>query len=237
MPDGTGRSETHRLTSPKGEADRDGRHEVAGRPVASGDGTAITTLLNEAGARPEARDELLQRVYEQLRAMAGARMRQERPDHTLQPTVLVHEAFLRLVGDEQITWEERGHFFRLAAEAMRRMLIDHARRRDTLKRGGNRRAMDLGDIDPASPERDPAGLLVLDEALRALEREDPAAADVVKLRFFGGLGVAATAEALGMSERTVHRESAFARARLQELTRGEGGGGTTPSGSDADAGG
>jgi RNA polymerase sigma factor (TIGR02999 family) len=143
-------------------------------------------------------------------------MREERAAHTLQATALVHEAYMRLVGDANISWQSRGHFFRAAAEAMRRILIDHARKRKAQKRGGGRIGLPISVVDLAE-DNDPAQVLALDEALKTLEAEDERAAVIVQLRFFAGLSVDETADATGLSRRTVLREWAFARARLFEL--------------------
>ena len=143
-------------------------------------------------------------------------MREERAAHTLQATALVHEAYVRLVGAEGIEWESRAHFFRVAAEAMRRILIDHARKKGAQKRGGGARGIPL-TIASLADDADPADFLALHEAIQQLEQEDARAAEIVKLRFFAGLSVADTVRVLGLSERTVMREWAFARARLSQL--------------------
>lgn len=182
--------------------------------------TDVTRILHDM--RGESRDEVIERlfplVYDELRSIARAQLRNERPEHTLQPTALVHEAYLRLLGASQPAWNDRQHFFRAAAEAMRRILIEHARRRGRAKRGGRqvRVALDHADIPL---EDDPDRILALDEAFRRLEKEDPGAADVVRLRFYAGLSVQETAQATGQSERTVKREWAFARAWLFEALR------------------
>src|SRR5690606_36735472 len=164
---------------------------------------------------------LLPLVYEQLKAIAGARMRSERTDHTLQATALVHEAYMKLVGDRDVSWQNRAHFFAAAAEAMRRILIDHARKRKSEKRGGGMARVPITVVDLAA-ESDPDQILALEEALAQLEREDPRAAKIVNLRFYAGLSVEETVEATGLSKRTVMREWAFARARLFELLGAEG---------------
>jgi RNA polymerase sigma factor (TIGR02999 family) len=176
----------------------------------------VTRILQSFNDREGAAEELLPLIYEQLRAIAQRRMAGERSDHTLQATALVHEAFVRLIGDREISWESRGQFFGAAAEAMRRILIDHARRRGSAKRGGGQAPRPLSVVDLAT-EYDPAEILAVDEALTRLEKEDERAADVVRLRFFAGLDVDETAAALGVSQRTVMREWAFARARLFEM--------------------
>lgn len=172
-------------------------------------------------SRQAATRRLLPLVYDELRALARAQLRHERPDHTLQPTALVHEAYLRLVGGNQPPWNDRQHFFRAAAEAMRRILIEHARKRRRAKRGGGLVRVELSGVD-LGVEQDPDRLLALDDAFRRLEQQDPEAADVVRLRFFAGLSVEETAQATGLSERTVKREWAFARAWLYDALRDSG---------------
>lgn len=167
----------------------------------------FTKLLNGAECDSAA---LLDLVYEQLRKIAQQRMGAERRDHTLQATALVHEAYLRLVGDQPVAWVSRAHFFAAAADAMRKILIDHARRRGAVKRGGGVRAIS-SVIDLASEEKI-ADAVIVDDLILRLEREDAAAAQVVRLRFFAGLSVADTASALGVSEPTVARKWTFARA-------------------------
>lgn len=159
---------------------------------------------------------LLPLVYDELRAIAQGRMAGERAGHTLQATALVHEAFLRLVGSEAIDWEGRRHFYAAAAEAMRRVLIDHARRAKSLKRGGDQQRVTMGAAE-SSVEMDAEQVLALYDAMEVLEKEDERAAAVARLRFLIGLSVEETAGALGISERSVHREWNFARARLFEL--------------------
>ena len=165
------------------------------------------------GGKPQAASDLLPLVYDQLKELARKRMYGERPNHTLQPTELVHEAYLRLLGNADVPWSGRTQFFFAAAEAMRRILIDHARQRAQLKRGGGRQRVSLSALDPASEENLPQ-ILALDEALSRLEKVSPDVASVVRLRFFGGLSIDETAAALGISPRTVKREWTYARARL-----------------------
>jgi RNA polymerase sigma factor (TIGR02999 family) len=151
--------------------------------------------------------------------LAAARLAGEKGGHTLQPTALVHEAYLRLVGDQQ--FEHRGHFFAAAAEAMRRILIDHARKKATRKRGGVGERVDLDPETFAAPDR-PDDLLALDEALEQLERDEPQVASLVKLRYFAGFTIPEAAEALGVSPRTADAWWAFAKAWLLAKVRGEG---------------
>jgi len=182
--------------------------------------TNVTRLLAEAsgGSRRAAR-ELLPLVYEELHALAGKRMAGERPDHTLQATALVHEAYLRLVGSQQTTWEGKGQFCLAAAEAMRRILIEHARKRGRIKRGGNPQRVPL-DIDELANEAQPEEIMSVDAAIRRLEEKDERMSKIVRLRFFVGLSVAETAAALGISDRTVRREWALARAWLHRELKG-----------------
>ena len=170
----------------------------------------------------QAAAELLPLVYKELRQMAAAKMAQERADHTLQPTALVHEAFLRLVkpsapaeqpGDRH--WRSRIHFFAAAAEAMRRILIEAARRRRSEKRGGRLRRAELPEEITLADETDWEGLLSLDEALAKFEGQDPAGYRLVMLKYFGGLTMSEAAEAMEISERTAHRYWTYARAWLQ----------------------
>ena len=176
----------------------------------------VTRLLDAAAAgdRPAAAD-LLPLVYAELRKLAAAWLARERPGQTLQATALVHEAYLRLVGgDRPPDWNGRGHFFAAAAEAMRRILIDQARRKDRPKHGGGRDRVDLDEraVPPAAGRAD--DLLALDEALTALAREDPAKAELVKLRYFAGLTLDQAAACLGISPATAKRHWTLARAWL-----------------------
>lgn len=186
----------------------------------------VTRLLHEAAAgKPAAGGELLPLVYDELRRLARRRMSAERADHTLQATALVHEAYARLVGGKEVDWADRAHFFHAAAAAMRRILIDHARARAGPVRGGGRRRvpLDVADVADLAARDDPAAVLALDDAVAALERQDPDAAAVVRLRFYAGLSVDETANALGTSPRTVKRDWAFARAFLLRALEGGGG--------------
>ena len=178
------------------------------------------TLLLEAVARGEATagEKLLPLVYEELRGLAAARMASESAGHTLQPTALVHEAWLRLAGSGERRWQDRAHFFRVAAMAMRRILVDHARQKNRIKRGGNPVRVDLADIDLAVSSPDERVLLV-DQALTRLEQLDPEGARVVTLKFFGNYTTAEIAGILGVGERTVERQWTYARARLMHLIK------------------
>ena len=171
---------------------------------------------------PSAAEQLLPLVYDELRRLAAQRLAGEGPGHTLQPTALVHEAYLKLVGPEpQRPWNGRAHFFAAAAEAMRRILIDHARRKGRARRGGGRKRVELQDIDPAT-EEGADDLLALDEALNRLAAADPRRAELVRLRYFAGLTLEQAAELLGISRATADRHWAFARAWLYDaMTAGD----------------
>ena len=201
-------------------------------PQGEGEAGRVTRalLLAEAGDASAAR-ELLPLVYAQLRAAAQRELANERPGHTLQATALVHEAYLRLVGERRLAWQGRGHFYAAAAEAMRRVLLDHAKSRGRVKRGGGRVvSLDGKDIgEPVAALRfesvagctNPDDLLAFDEAFCRLEAEDADSAAVVRLRVYAGLSVDQAAEALGLSARTVDRRWHFARAWLfKELSNG-----------------
>jgi RNA polymerase sigma factor (TIGR02999 family) len=181
----------------------------------------VTRLLDAAAAGdPHAPGQLLPLVYDELRRLAAQRLARERPGHSLQPTALVHEAYLRLVGgDEAVDWSGRGHFYAAAAEAMRRILVESARRRRSLKRGGDAHRVDLDSdlLAAAEPRED---LLALDEALDRLAATNKPAADLVQLRYFGGLTLPEAAEALGMAPRTAGRLWAYARAWLRREMEG-----------------
>lgn len=161
----------------------------------------------------QAGNELLPLVYEELRSLAARKLARESPGQTLQATALVHEAWLRLGGDGQIAWRDRGHFFAAAAQAMRRILIDSARRKSSLRHGGGVERVSFDSLDLAA-SMDDEQLLALNDALDHLEEHDSAKAQVVKLRFFAGLTNEQAAQALGVSEPTVKRHWAYARAWL-----------------------
>src|SRR5262245_5600523 len=183
----------------------------------------VTRILSAIGqGDPHAAGELLPLVYEELRKLAAHKMAQEAAGQTLQPTALVHEAYLRLLGEEQeAQWDNRGHFFAAAAEAMRRILVENARRKRSQKHGGGLVRHDVEEVPLATPELG-ADLLALDEALNRLAEKDPVKAQLIKLRHFAGLTVEEAAQALGISVTTANRYWAYARAWLhQAITGGE----------------
>ncbi|HWQ31893.1 MAG TPA: ECF-type sigma factor [Blastocatellia bacterium] len=176
-------------------------------------------LLNWSNGDQSAINRLMPLVYDELRRLAASYLRRERPDHTLEPTALVHEAFLRMVNQKEMTWQSRAQFFGLAATLMRNILVDHARRHRAARRGGNEYTLTLSHADRLSNQAD-VGLLALDDALNDLAAIRPQHARLVELKFFGGLTIAETAEVLGISHATVERDWAFARAWLRrELSR------------------
>lgn len=174
----------------------------------------VTRILDRAQhGDPQAAAELLPLVYEELRKLAASRMAQEPAGHTLQPTALVHEAWLRLTGGQPQSWDNRGHFFAAAAEAMRRVLVENARRKKRLRHGGGQERLDLEALDLPAPIQEDK-ILQVNQALSELSAVNPEQAQVVKLRFFGGLGNAETAAVLGVSEKTVLRYWTHAKAWL-----------------------
>lgn len=178
-------------------------------------GANITELLARwRDGDKEALDELVPQVYSELHRLANHYLRQERADHTLQPTALVHEAYLRLVDDREIDWQNRAHFFGIAAVRMRHILVEHARSRKAAKRGGGDYKVSLTEADRRAERRD-VNLLALDDALRKLEVLDPQKVRVVELRYFGGMTIEETAEVLKVSPATVKREWSMARAWLR----------------------
>ena len=182
-----------------------------------GEATLLLTAVERGD--PKAADQLLELVYAELRALATHKMAQEQPGQTLQPTALVHEAWLRLVGSENRQFVNRAHFFSAAAEAMRRILIDRARRRRTQRHGGEYERVNLDGCDLASPQADEE-LLAVNEALDQLSKTHPVQAEVVKLRYFGGRTNDEVAEVLGISVASVKNYWAFSRAwLLQEIKR------------------
>jgi RNA polymerase sigma factor (TIGR02999 family) len=181
----------------------------------------VTRILHRVGqGEAKAAKELLPLVYEELRKLAAHKMAHEAPGQTLQPTALVHEAWLRLAGSSPGRWDNRGHFFAAAAEAMRRILVENARRRARLKRGGRWERIPLEQIQVAT-DSDPVTLLSLDEALEKLAAEHPQPAAVVRLRFYVGLSLPEAAKALHLSESTAKRHWTFARAWLFQQLAGD----------------
>ena len=177
--------------------------------------TDVTHILSQIeSGDPSAADQLLPLVYDELRKLAAAKLAQEKPGQTLQATSLVHEAYVRLVdGNQAQHWNSRGHFFGAAAEAMRRILVDNARRKQSLKQGGQFQRQDA-NLDQLCPEKDSSNILAVDEALATLAQENPAVAKLVKLRFFAGLTLDEAALALGVSVRTANRYWTYAKAYL-----------------------
>lgn len=182
------------------------------------------TLVLESVGRGESRasEELFPLVYEELRRLAAMRMAGEAAGHTLQPTALVHEAWLQLVGEGGRSWKNRAHFFGAAADAMRRILIDNARRKSALKRGGDQSHVPIEDLEitAATPDEH---VLLIDEALQWLEKEDAEKARIVALKFFGGLTNEEVAESMGVSLRTVNREWVVAKIKLFRWIREQNG--------------
>lgn len=179
----------------------------------------VTRLLREAqDGRDGAADELVAIVYAELHGLASHYMRNERDDHTLQPTALVHEAYMRLMDQRSVSWQNRSHFFGIASQAMRRILVDHARRRRASKRHGGERV--TLDESVSAPPVQSLDVIALDSALTRLAELNERQASVVELRFFGGLDIDQTAEALGISPATVKRDWTFARAFLQREMEG-----------------
>ena len=176
----------------------------------------VTRILSQIEqGDPAAAERLLPLVYDELRKLAAQRLGREKPGQTLQATALVHEAYIRLVDiEESAQWNSRGHFFGAAAEAMRRILVEQARHKGTMKAGGGRQRVNLTDVDPeiGGPQVD---LLALDEALAKLEQEEPRRAELVKLRFFAGLTSKQAAEALGVSASTADNDWAYAKSWLR----------------------
>ena len=177
----------------------------------------VTQILGQIEqGDPAAAEQLLPLVYAELRKLAAQRLAQEKPGQTLQATALVHDAYIRLVDVEQAQqWDSRGHFFSAAAEAMRRILVERARKKSRLRHGGGRQRQDFDEADVAAP-RVSEDVLALDEALQQLAQQDPKQAELVKLRYFGGLTLEQTAQILGLSMSTADRCWAYARAWLHQ---------------------
>jgi RNA polymerase sigma factor (TIGR02999 family) len=184
--------------------------------------TDVTQILSQIEqGDPSAAEQLLPLMYDELRKLAAARLRNEKPGQTLQATALVHEAYVRLVSaDQSQHWDGRGHFFAAAAESMRRILINRARDKHRLKRGGDRQRVDLDEISLALDTPDEE-LIALDEAMQGLAEDDPVGARLVELKFFAGLNLRQAAETLGVPRRTADRHWAYARAWLYDRLGGE----------------
>jgi RNA polymerase sigma factor (TIGR02999 family) len=217
--------------------DADGGHEFRGPLQGLGEdvprqiATVLVSPMNDVTrvlsameqGDPHAAEQLLPLVYDELRKLAAQKLLHEKPGQTLQATALVHEAYLRLVDVEKVqNWDNRGHFFAAAAEAMRRILVDTARQRRSQRRGGAAKRQSLDSLEAAGPAPDDT-LLAVDEALERLQKLDPSRAELVKLRYFGGLTIPEAAQALGISIPTANRYWAYARAWLhEELASGDG---------------
>jgi RNA polymerase sigma factor (TIGR02999 family) len=183
--------------------------------------TDITRMLQRIREGDTAAvDRLLPLVYDELRRLARAKLAGERSDHTLQATALVHEAYLRLVGQKDVAWQNRAHFMAMAATAIRRVLVDHARRKGAAKRGGDDLRVTMSVAEAAGAVSEDLDLIDLDAALIELAAENPEHAQVVEMRFFGGVTAAECAEVLGVTERTVERRWRFARAWLYRRLEG-----------------
>jgi len=182
---------------------------------------SITRLLQEfAGGDKSALDRLMPLVYSELRRLAGSHLRRENPGHTLQPTALVHEAYIRLVGQDQPDYRSRAHFLGVAACVMRQILIDHARAREAVKRGGGQAKCSIEEASVAAVER-PLAMIAVDDALRTLEKRDGRKVKLIEMRFFGGLTAEESADAVGLPVEKVRAELRLAQAWLQrELERG-----------------
>jgi RNA polymerase sigma factor (TIGR02999 family) len=181
--------------------------------------TCILSAIEQGD--PQAADQLLPVVYDELRRLAAQKLAQEKPGQTLQATALVHEAYLRLVDTDKVQhWNSRGHFFGAAAEAMRRILVERARRQQAEKRGGRRQRVPLDDAEPGYTQAEDE-VLAIDEALTRLATEDPQAARLIHVRYFAGLSVEDAAAVVGLSRSTAYEHWAYARARIRCLLDGE----------------
>ena len=172
-------------------------------------------LLDWSRGDHAALNELMPLVYQELRKLAGGYLRSERPDHTLQPTALIHEAYLRMVGHDMPQWQSRAHFFGVAARLMRQILVDHARTRHAAKRGGEQQKISLDDAPQVFAQTDAAELVALDDALTKLSAFDERRSRILEMRSFGGMSVEETAAALGVSDTTVKREMRLAQAWIR----------------------
>jgi RNA polymerase sigma factor (TIGR02999 family) len=189
--------------------------------MATADPSQITKMVNDlAGGNRPAAEQLFGLLYDAFRGLAARYLKAERAGHTLSPTALVHEAYLKLVDQSRVNWQGRTHFFAVGAQVMRRILVDHARGKGRVKRGGGRIRIQLDEGLALSPQRD-EDILAVDEALAKLAKVDPRQAAIVELRFFGGLSVAEVAEVLGLSKRTIEGEWTVARAWLRRELSGD----------------
>lgn len=184
--------------------------------------SSITRLLEEwSDGDPDALDRLAPLVFDELRQLARSHLSRERPDHTLQPTALVNECFIRLLGRRRVQWENRRQFFKGASDLMRHILVDHARRHKTARRGGGARKIPLETAPPPIVLPDDVDILALDEALKELERDDPERAEIVEYKFFLGLNHEQIGDLLGIAPSTVKLKWSTARARLARRLQGE----------------
>jgi RNA polymerase sigma factor (TIGR02999 family) len=189
--------------------------------MATVDPSQITKIVNDlAGGNRPAAEQLFGLLYDAFRGLAARYLKAERAGHTLSPTALVHEVYLKLVDQSRVNWQGRTHFFAVGAQIMRRILVDHARGKGRVKRGGGRIRIQLDEGLALSPQRD-EDILAVDEALAKLAKVDPRQAAIVELRFFGGLSVAEVAEVLGLSKRTIEGEWTVARAWLRRELSGD----------------
>jgi len=189
--------------------------------MATADPSQITKMVNDlAGGNRPAAEQLFGLLYDAFRRLAARYLKAERAGHTLSPTALVHEVYLKLVDQSRVNWQGRTHFFAVGAQIMRRILVDHARGKGRVKRGGGRIRIQLDEGLALSPQRD-EDILAVDEALAKLAKVDPRQAAIVELRFFGGLSVAEVAEVLGLSKRTIEGEWTVARAWLRRELSGD----------------
>ena len=187
--------------------------------MASSPDEVTLMLIKWSDGERDALDRLIPLVYGELRGLASRALRRERRDHTLQPTALVHEAYLRLIDQRNVNWQNRAHFFAIAAQAMRRIVVDHARRHNALKRGGDDLKVEL-EAAMLLPAKSDVDVVRLDEALSALNELDPQQSRIVELRFFGGLSIEETAEVIGISPATVKRDWSMAKAWLHREMEG-----------------
>ena len=187
----------------------------------SADTHQITEMLLElTDGNTEVVDKILPHIYDELRRLAGSYLRRERSDHTLQPTALVHEAYLKLIDQKKVKWQNRAHFFGIAAQVMRRILMDHARKHNADKRGGDFEKLPIEEEILVVSHEKSAELVALDDALNALAEIDEQKAKIVELRYFGGLSIEETAEAMGVSVPTVNRQWRMAKAWLYSQVSG-----------------